>query len=181
MITASGSAQFRYYVASATYGMAKNSAQPDSHPIAVFALNEKRAEIAGTITELQRQIAQNRADLMHIDYTLRLIDPMFSVIETRAKRVRFSIVGYFQKGEWTRRIYDALRRSETICAAGLADEAMADKKMTDPRIRSYVVTRFLSRLGQMAVHGKLIGLRDGHGYNVRWKLASDEADPVDRR
>jgi hypothetical protein len=76
---------------------------------------------------------------------------------------------------------DALRRSETICAAGLADEAMADKKMTDPHIRSYVVTRFLSRLGQMAVHGKLIGLRDGHGYNVRWKLASDEADPVDRR
>ena len=68
--------------------MAKTSAKPESHPIAVFALKEKRAEIAGTIAELQRQIAQHRADLMHIDYTLRLIDPMFSVIETRAKRVR---------------------------------------------------------------------------------------------
>ena len=45
----------------------------------------------------------------------------------------------------TRR-YDAPRRSETICAAGLADELMADKKRTDPRIRSDVVTRFLSRL-----------------------------------
>jgi hypothetical protein len=152
--------------------------KPTNHPIAVFALKEKRAEIAGTIAELQRQIAGHRADLMHIDYTLRLIDPMFSVIETRAKRVRFSIVGYFQKGELTRRIYDALRRSETITAAGLADEAMADKKLTDPRIRSYVVTRFLSRLGQMAVHGKLVRLRDGDGYNVRWKLAQDDAEPA---
>jgi len=53
-------------------------------------------------------------------YTLRLIDPMFSVIETRAKRIRFSTVGYFEKGELTRRIYAALRRSESITAAGVA-------------------------------------------------------------
>jgi hypothetical protein len=60
-----------------------------------------------------------------------------------------------------------LRRSETVAAAGLADEAMAEQ-LTDPRIRSYVVSRFLSRLSRMAIAGKLIRLRDG--YNVRWKL-----------
>src|SRR6266481_230239 len=107
--------------------------KPDpQHQLAVFALKEKRAEIAGTITELHRQIAKHRADLMHIDYAIRLIDPTFTVMDTRERRVRFSSVGYFEKGELTRRIYDGLRRSESISAAELADGAMTDKKLTDP-------------------------------------------------
>jgi hypothetical protein len=51
------------------------------------------------------------------------------------------------------------------------------EQLTDPRIRSYVVSRFLSRLSQMPIAGKLIRLRDG--YNVRWKLAEhDPSDPI---
>ena len=95
---------------------------------------------------------------------------MFSVIETRAKRVRFSTVGYFEKGELSRRIYAALRRNKTNTAAGVADEAMAEEQLADPRIRSLACRD--SYPG--SVNGKLIRLRNG--YNVRWELA--EADPL---
>jgi hypothetical protein len=73
----------------------------------------------------------------------------------------------------TRRIYDGLRRSETVSAAELADAAMADKKLTDRRVRTHMVTRILSRLGHLAADGKLVRVRVGVGtYNVRWKLAT---------
>ena len=140
--------------------------------LAIFALKEKRADIAGTISELQRQVAKHRANLVHIDYTIRLIDPTFTVMDTRKRRVRVSTIGYFEKGELTQRIYAELRRSESVSAAELADAAMADKKLNDPRTRSYCVTRFLSWLGQMAREERSVRVRVGIStYNVRWKLA----------
>ncbi len=143
------------------------------NPAALAAVREKRGEIVGIIAELERQIASHRSDLLHTDYTLRLLDPAFTVAETRTKRIRFSSKGYFEKGELTRRIYDGLRRSETVSAAELADAAMADKKLTDRRVRTHMVTRILSRLGHLAADGKLVRVRVGVGtYNVRWKLAA---------
>jgi hypothetical protein len=142
------------------------------NPAALAAVREKRGEIVGIIAELERQIASHRSDLLHIDYTLRLLDPAFTVGEARTKRIRFTSKGYFEKGELTRRIYDGLRRSETVSAAELADAAMADKKLTDRRVRTHMVTRILSRLGHLAADGKLVRVRVGVGtYNVRWKLA----------
>jgi len=50
---------------------------------------------------------------------------------------------------------------------------MADKKLTDRRVRTHMVTRILSRLGHLAADGKLVRVRVGVGtYNVRWKLAA---------
>src|SRR6266851_6972850 len=72
--------------------------------VAIAALSRKRAEIAGKITALLRQIADLRADLLHIDHTLRMIDPTYSP-NTKAARVRFSTIGYFERGELSRRIY----------------------------------------------------------------------------
>ncbi len=138
--------------------------------VALAALSRKRAEIAGKITALLRQIADLRADLLHIDHTIRMIDPTYSP-STKAARVRFSTIGYFERGELSRRIYEALRRSDTITAAELTNAAMAEKKLTDHRIRAYFVSRFLSRLAGLATDGKLVRIRDG--FSVRWKLADD--------
>jgi hypothetical protein len=135
---------------------------------AIAALLRKRAEIAGKITILQRQTADLRADLIHIDYTLRMIDPSYSP-DRKAARVRFSTIGYFERGELSRRIYEGLRRSGTITASELADKAMSEKKLTDHRVRAYLVSRFLSRLAGMAKDEKLERIRDG--FSVRWKLA----------
>jgi hypothetical protein len=136
---------------------------------AIATLSRKRSEIAGKIANLQRQVADLRADLLHIDYTLRMIDPNYTP-DRKAVRVRFSTIGYFERGELSRRIYEDLRRSGgSTTAAELTDRAMAEKKLTDHRVRSYFVSRFLSRLAGMAKEGKLERVRDG--FSVRWKLA----------
>ena len=92
---------------------------------------------------------------------------MFSVIETRAKRVRFSTVGYFEKG-------NCRAASMPPCGETRPDEAMAEEQLADPRIRSFACRDSYPGSVQMAIDGKLIRLRDG--YNVRWELA--EADPL---
>ena len=135
---------------------------------AMATLLRKRAEIAGKISNLQRQTADLRADLLHIDYTLRMIDPSYSP-DRKTARVRFSSIGYFERGELSRRIYEGLRRAGTTTASELADKAMSEKKLTDYRVRAYFVSRFLSRLAGMAKDGKLERIRDG--FSVRWKLA----------
>src|SRR6266851_6910973 len=42
---------------------------------AISALIDKRAEIAGLILDLERQVGIHRAALLHLDATLKLLDP----------------------------------------------------------------------------------------------------------
>ena len=41
----------------------------------IGALRSKRAELAGMLRQLEQQLAQQRANLTHIDATMRLFDP----------------------------------------------------------------------------------------------------------
>jgi hypothetical protein len=41
----------------------------------MHALRNKRAELAGTLIQLERQLVRQRADLTHLDATKRLFDP----------------------------------------------------------------------------------------------------------
>ena len=60
----------------------------DEHPIAVAALSRKRAEIAGMILDLEKQIVAHRADLLHIDNAMRLLNSPIPGEAIPAKRVR---------------------------------------------------------------------------------------------
>lgn len=46
-----------------------------SEPHVVAALKDKRAELAGIIADLEKGINGHRADLVHIDATLRMFAP----------------------------------------------------------------------------------------------------------
>jgi hypothetical protein len=141
-------------------------------PIAVAALKRKRAEIAGVIADLEKQVAERRADLLHIDHALRLFDPTVQVWDIRGTKPRVRNTGYFAHGELSRRIYDALREHESVSAAEVAAIAIRDKKLgDDKRIRATFVSRFLVRLDQMAAKGTVERIGSGNG--VRWKRASD--------
>jgi hypothetical protein len=146
-------------------------ARPDN-PIAVGALQRKRAEIAGIIAELEKQIAEHRADLVHIDNALRLMNSPIAGEDVPARKPRLSNKGYFVHGELTRRVYAALRERETISGAELADIALADKNINDRRIRTTFVTRFLVCLAQMAERGDVE--RVGRGNGVRWRLRAGD-------
>lgn len=140
----------------------------DQHPIAVAALQRKRAEIAGLIVDIEKRLVAHRADLVHIDNALRLMNSPIAGDEIPARRPRPRNTGYFVHGELSRRIYEALRERETVSAAELADLALADKRIEDAGVRATFVARFLVRLDQMALRGHVA--RIGGGRGVRWRL-----------
>jgi hypothetical protein len=76
----------------------------------VSALVSKRGEIAGLITRTERQLGQFRADLIHLDATLRLFAPELKPKPIPAKRIRQADL-WFEHGELSRRMLDALRRA----------------------------------------------------------------------
>ena len=47
-----------------------------AEPHVIGALRNKRAELAGILRQLDQQLAQQRANLAHVDATMRLFDPV---------------------------------------------------------------------------------------------------------
>ena len=47
-----------------------------AEPHVIGALRHKRAELAGMLRQLEQQLAQQRANLAHLDATMRLFDPI---------------------------------------------------------------------------------------------------------
>jgi hypothetical protein len=92
----------------------------------VSALANKRAEIAGLIGRAQQQLGQLRADLAHVDATIRLFAPAMEPETIPAKRIRQSALS-FERGELSRRALDALRRAGApIRAPDLVRAVMID-------------------------------------------------------
>src|SRR5579862_1862558 len=96
----------------------------NENPVAVAALQRKRAEIAGLVIALEKRIAEHREDLVHIDNALRLMNSPISGELIPARQPRPRNKGYFVHGELSKRIYEALRERETLSAAELADQAL---------------------------------------------------------
>ena len=74
-----------------------------SNAYVISGLTVKRAEVSGTIADLQERIRQERANLAHIDATLRLFDPDAKPEAIPSKRPA-SLHGWFANGEISRRI-----------------------------------------------------------------------------
>jgi hypothetical protein len=148
---------------------------PAEQPIAVNALRNRRAKIVGEIEFHQGRIGKLRADLVHLDATMRLFDPATDPDDIGAHQHRPTRTHYFEKGELAQRIYAALRESDTTCAIDLAVAAMADREIDkgDGKIRRDFVSRFSNQLHDFG--RRRIIERIGSGPGVRWKLV-----PIDR-
>ena len=68
----------------------------------IYAPIEKRSELSGAIEELERKAKQARADLMHIDATLRLFDPDIQPSRIRSKQPAPQRLSYFEPSEMSR-------------------------------------------------------------------------------
>src|SRR5271166_1564254 len=105
----------------------------ESHVLS--ALTNKRAAIAGLIARAQQQIGQFRADLAHVDATIRLLAPAMEPERIPPKRIRQSEVR-FEPGGLSRRVLDALRRAGApIRAPDLVRAVMIDNGL-DPADRA---------------------------------------------
>jgi hypothetical protein len=74
----------------------------------IGALRNKRAELAGVLRQLEQQLVQQRANLAHVDATMRLFDPDIRPKDIRPKQPR-ERNAWFRQGECLRLLYDELR------------------------------------------------------------------------
>src|SRR5690349_11797555 len=78
---------------------------------ALSALRKRRATLAGEIVQLERQLRARRDTLVHVDATLKLLDPNYDAGTVRPKRIPQRI-RLFGQGELGRLILGALREAE---------------------------------------------------------------------
>ncbi len=74
----------------------------------VAALKDKRAELSGIIADLEKQVGQHRADLLHVDAVRRLFAPDLEPAAIGPKTVRRHN-GWFKPGDLARMVLDVLR------------------------------------------------------------------------
>jgi hypothetical protein len=116
----------------------------------VSALMAKRSEVAGTIADLERRVAQQRADLVHVDAVLRLYAPELQPdsIPFRAVRRRN---GWFKPGELVRMVLDILRVAPAPMPTREIAAAVMTRRGLDPadthtaRLVGKLVNNALSR------------------------------------
>ena len=138
-------------------------------PHVISALSNKRAELAGIVNQLERQLGQQQANLAHLDATMRLFDPDIrpNNIRPGQQRVRSA---WFRPGECLRLIYDELRDAvQPMTTRELAERIMAVKAMpvADDRQRELVqktILGSLNRAKQTIVRSETAGI-------VSWRLA----------
>ena len=137
----------------------------------VSALITKRAELAGIIAELERQLAQCRADLTHIDGALRLFGSSIDPESIRPKR-RYRRTRYFGRNELSRLCLDVLREAagEPIVTDEIAGLVMT-KKGFDAGDQSLLAT-IRDQAGSVlkALHRRGVAESIGRGRSAKWKL-----------
>ena len=77
-------------------------------PHVISALRDKRSELAGTVRQLEQQLAQQRSNLTHVDATMLPFDPDIQPNNMRPRQRR-QRNAWFRPGECLRLIYDELR------------------------------------------------------------------------
>ena len=144
----------------------------EGHTVTANALVAKRADILFEIGELEKRIEQLRTELVHLDAVLRMFRPDFAAEALPVRHRRPTKSPYFAHGELTKRIYDAMRISDSVASAEIAAVAMRDKGLdpdSDTVTRTDFVRRVTLQLNDMHRKGK--AKKIGRGRAMRWKLA----------
>jgi phytoene dehydrogenase-like protein len=135
----------------------------------IGALREKRAELAGSVRQMEQQLAQHRSNLAHLDATMRLFDPGIHPDENRSRRATHRNA-WFRPGECLRLIYDELREaSEPLPTRDIAERIIGRRalKPDDERSRDLIQRTILSSLNRAGTTITRLQ-RDGI---VCWQLA----------
>jgi hypothetical protein len=119
-----------------------------AEPHVICALRDKRSELAGMMNRLEQQLAQHRANLIHLDATMQLFDPDIRPDQIRPRQQR-PRSAWFRPGECLRLIYDVLRDAPPpVTTRTLAERIVAAKGIsaTDDRARALIQKTVLGSL-----------------------------------
>src|ERR1700750_506820 len=138
-------------------------------PHVISSLSNKRAELAGIVSQLERQLAQQQANLAHLDATMWLFDANIRPEKIRPKQRRARSI-WFRPGECLRQIYDALREAaHPMTTHQLAERIIRVKALpiADDRERALfrkTILGSLNRAKETIVRVEAAGV-------VSWRLA----------
>ena len=138
-------------------------------PHVISALINKRAELAGIVSQLERQLGQQQANLAHLDATMRLFDPDIRPNKIRPRQQR-AHRAWFRPGECLRLIYDELRDTvQPMTTRELAERIMRVKAMpmADDHQRELVQKTILGSLNRAR---ETIARVEAEGV-VSWRLS----------
>jgi hypothetical protein len=143
-----------------------------AEPHVVAALRAKRAEISGNVADLERKLARHRANLANIDATIRLFAPELNPDTIPPKRT-YRRTRYFAKGELSRRVLDALRKSDghPLATAAIVRTIMADKgfPVDEGALSAAVTDMAITVLRRLSKRGTVT--KSGTSRNSQWTLA----------
>jgi hypothetical protein len=138
----------------------------------VSGLIAKRAELAGIIDELQRQLDQHRADLTHIDGVLRVLATDLDPETIRPKRI-YRRNRYFGRNELSRLCLGMLRTAadKPLSVDDIAGRVIAAKGFDsrDVILRSAIRDQVGSVVKRL--HRDRTIENHGAGRASKWKLA----------
>jgi hypothetical protein len=137
----------------------------------VSGLIAKRAELAGIIDELQRQLDQHRADLTHIDGVLRVLASDLDPETIRPKRV-YRRNRYFARNELSRLCLGVLRTAAgELSTDDIAGRVIAVKGFdaADGILRAAIREQIGSIVKRLRRDGAVENV--GAGRARKWKLA----------
>lgn len=139
---------------------------------ALAALKDKRASIASDIVECERKLRHLKESLVHVDATLRLLDPELEPGNIPTKRPTRR-VKLFRQGELGRMILDALRTADGPISTPAIVQHLLDAGGHGPAARKAVGQRVRGNLAYLERRG--IVIKDGEQRNARWSL-SDKSE-----
>src|SRR5216683_431161 len=116
-------------------------------------LFSKRAEIAGQIVQAEKQARQLRADLAHVEATIRILRPGTELPKIVPKRVEFR-PRYFKRGQLTRLILDYMRdhAGAVVMVADIMPAAVGERTLNAAEHKAVVVCVYQA-LAKLAKRG----------------------------
>lgn len=135
-------------------------------------LFNKRAEIAGLIVQGEKQVRQLRADLAHVEATIRILRPGTELPKIVPKRVEFR-PRYFKRGQLTRLIRDHLRdhAGEAVAVADIMPAAVGDRNLNSAEYRRVEIVVY-EALKKLAKRGTVRQIGQGAKL-ARWRLSAE--------
>lgn len=135
---------------------------------ALSALTKRRAILAAEIVQLEGQLRHRRDSLLHVDATLRLLDPSIKTDAIPNRRI-VKRVRLFRQGELGRMILDAIRKAGGSAGTREITSALLAYGGHGEDARQAVAMRVRGNLAYLERRGKVV--KDGEGRVARWRTA----------
>lgn len=146
----------------------------------ISGLIRKRAELAGEIEALHKQISQKIADLSNVDATILLFDPGCEIEGIKPKAFR-PPDDWSKRGEMAKAVLGVLRRApEPMTCRDIAFQIMVERGLdgSDVRLLNLMRQRVATALRHQRNMGNAESKHGAGHYNV-WSLVKREERKTD--